>query len=167
MTLIGSSTATRAGATLDPAMPVDGTNGWAPVLASEEVGTARYLRVLDWMGGTGTKPPSGLYIGPTGYVATRAEATNFNAIKRVLAFSAVTNASGIATISFGGIFAAAPQLLVLPAQPAVVVGGSKSELVTGSLTKDGCQIKVTGAALLSSAVVALVGATANVIAIEV
>lgn len=169
MRLLGGSVATREGRVLTPVSPLDGTNGlggWSPVLAAEEVGVARYLRVADWMGGTGAKPVAGMYIGTTGYVVDRAAATDFNARKRTMHFSGVTAATGIAAISFGGAFASPPTVIILPAQPALVVGGSRSELVAGSLTADGCQVKVTGAALLSSLVVALTGATANVLAIE-
>lgn len=145
----------------------EGPAGWTPALAGEQDGTRTLLKVADWTGGRGTKPPIG-YIGPVGTVAAKAAAFNFNAVKRVHAFSAVSNAAGIATIPFNLSpgFASPPALVVLPAQPNLVVGGTKSELVANSLTKDGCQVKVTGAALLSSLVVALAGATANVLAIE-
>ncbi len=145
----------------------EGPAGWTPTLAGEQDGTRTLLKVSDWTGGRGTKPGTG-YIGPVGTVAAKADAFNFNAAKRIRAFSAVTNAAGIANIPFTLTpgFVTPPTLVVLSAQPALVVGGSKSELVANSLTKDGCQVKVTGAALLSSVVVALAGATANVLAIE-
>ncbi|GEM_PF-5489949 len=59
----------------------------------------------------------------------------------------------------------APQIVVMPASPAVVVGGHKSEK-QGTQTATSVQVEVTGSNLLSSVVTPLTGATANVIAIE-
>tara|TARA_B100000953_G_scaffold243541_1_gene205327 strand:- start:1670 stop:1834 length:165 start_codon:yes stop_codon:yes gene_type:complete len=53
----------------------------------------------------------------------------------------------------------------MPASPAVVVGGHKSEK-QGTQTATSVQVEVTGSNLLSSVVTPLTGATANVIAIE-
>lgn len=49
---------------------VDGANGWSPVLAIETDLEARYLKVVDWVGGTGTKPTAGLYVASTGLSAS-------------------------------------------------------------------------------------------------
>lgn len=145
----------------------EGPNGWTPVLAGEQDGTRTLLKVVNWTGGKGEKPALG-YIGTAGMVTDKATAFNFNAMKRVRAFSGVTNAQGIASISFAvtPAFTSTPTIIVLPAQPSIVVGGSKSELVANSASATGCQVKVTGSALLSSLVVALTGATANVLTIE-
>ncbi|WP_225784262.1 hypothetical protein [Xenophilus sp. Marseille-Q4582] len=54
----------------------DGADGWAPILATVADG-ARYVhQVADWTGGTGTKPATGDYIGPTGLVSDIASAVN-------------------------------------------------------------------------------------------
>lgn len=53
-----------------------GTNGWSPILAVESDGERRVLRLVDWTGGTGTKPATGSYLGPSGFVATAAQATD-------------------------------------------------------------------------------------------
>lgn len=45
-----------------------GSNGWSPILAVITDGDRRVLQVIDWTGGTGTKPTSGLYVGSTGLV---------------------------------------------------------------------------------------------------
>jgi hypothetical protein len=47
----------------------NGTNGWSPVLANQTDGERRVLRLIDWTGGTGTKPvvPTDNYIGATGF----------------------------------------------------------------------------------------------------
>ncbi|MYL97077.1 hypothetical protein GR702_04725 [Novosphingobium sp. FGD1] len=72
-----------------------GNNGWTPVLAGEADGTRTLIKVADWTGGQGTKPATGMYIGTAGYVATKAQAFNFNASKRVVPFSSgPTNAQG-------------------------------------------------------------------------
>lgn len=54
-----------------------GDNAWSPVLAAEIVSTTiTVFKVVDWVGGAGTKPASGVYVGPLGFVATAAEAVN-------------------------------------------------------------------------------------------
>jgi|GEM_PF-2104460 len=152
---------------LDPTLRgPDGSNGWTPVLVAEGDGTRTLMRVADWQRLPG-EPPSG-YLSETGLTDSKASAFNFNAVKRVRAFSAVTNSSGIATISFGLTppFAVPPQIIVLPASPNVVLGGHRSTEVAGSRSATGVQVKVDGSALLSSVVTPITGATANVIAIE-
>lgn len=65
------------GATGDTgATGAQGQKGWSPILAVENDGERRVLRVTDWTGGEGTKPASGQYIGPTGFVSTPAQATD-------------------------------------------------------------------------------------------
>ncbi|MGC3945351.1 MAG: hypothetical protein QM762_12695 [Chryseolinea sp.] len=51
-----------------------GPQGWAPVILPEDDGPQRVvLRLTDWIGGGGTKPPvpdaNNSYLGPNGYVA--------------------------------------------------------------------------------------------------
>ncbi|QCB42988.1 hypothetical protein E5673_12805 [Sphingomonas sp. PAMC26645] len=132
------------------------------MLAIEADGTARYLEVVDWSGGTGTKPDVG-YVGTTG-ITTKAKAPNLNAAKRVAFFSGISIANGITNIAFTG-FTSPPTVAVVSATPAVLLGAVKSELVAGSVTKDGCQVKVTTASL-AGIVSALVGATVTVLTIE-
>ncbi len=152
----------------DPALTgPSGPNGWTPVLAGEADGTRTLLRVTDWIGGRGDKPALG-YVGgsgSTGLVA-KADAFNFNAVKRVAIFSGTTGSDGIATIAFSPAFSTVPATALPSAVPNVLTGPVKAELVAGSLTKDGCNVKVTAAALLTGVVAALAGATASVIVIE-
>lgn len=54
-----------------------GEAAWSPVLAAVPDGERRVLRIADWIGGEGDKPATGAYLGPAGFVATAAEATNF------------------------------------------------------------------------------------------
>ena len=47
----------------------DGDDGWAPILAIVTDGARRVQQVVDWAGGTGTKPATGDFVGPTGLVS--------------------------------------------------------------------------------------------------
>lgn len=51
-------------------------DGWTPLLAAVEDGERRVFQITDWIGGTGDKPPVGLYLGEHGLVLTPAEATD-------------------------------------------------------------------------------------------
>lgn len=54
---------------------VAGSNGWGPVLAiANNSSSQQVIRIIDWVGGTGTKPATG-YIGNSGLVATADAAT--------------------------------------------------------------------------------------------
>lgn len=53
-----------------------GTNGWTPTLAIVSDGARRVQQVVDWTGGTGTKPTTGQYVGATGLVANIAQAVD-------------------------------------------------------------------------------------------
>lgn len=55
---------------------LDGEDGWSPVMALESDSEGRYLKVVDWVGGGGEKPPVGLYVGPEGLVEEIDEAVN-------------------------------------------------------------------------------------------
>lgn len=67
--------------TLDLTLPQatdgsDGDDGWSPVFAAVADGERRVLQLVDWTGGAGTKPATGLYVGATGMVALVADATD-------------------------------------------------------------------------------------------
>lgn len=54
-----------------------GDSGWSPVFSAEADGATRtVLRLLDWIGGSGTKPATLGFIGSTGIVATAAQAVS-------------------------------------------------------------------------------------------
>lgn len=145
-----------------------GPNGWTPLLAGEADGTRTLLKVIDWTGGKGTKPGTG-YVGGTGATAlvAKANAFNFNALKRVDIFTAQTAVTtGIASVVFDPPFATVPAKALPTAIPNVLAGPIRAELVAGSLTKTGCQVKVTQQALVTGLITNLAGATVNVIAIE-
>lgn len=53
-----------------------GGNGWYPIPARVSDGARRVDQIIDWVGGTGDKPPINLYIGATGLVALIADAVD-------------------------------------------------------------------------------------------
>jgi hypothetical protein len=143
-----------------------GNTGWSPVFAIEEDGAARYIKVTDWWGGEGTKPSTG-YLGTTGVVA-KAQASNLNVAKKFGIFQGISNAQGIATVSFGTTFTAssAPPNIGFWALPATAIGAVKPSQVTNSLTKASVQIKVEGFGLVGGVLTLLAGATVFVFAAE-
>lgn len=58
----------------------DGVDGWSPQLALVSDGARRVLQVIDWTGGEGEKPATGLYVGPAGLIADVATATDIRGI---------------------------------------------------------------------------------------
>jgi hypothetical protein len=54
----------------------NGVNGWTPVLATVTDSARRVQQVIDWTGGTGSKPATGLYVGATGLTATIGDAVD-------------------------------------------------------------------------------------------
>jgi hypothetical protein len=53
-----------------------GDDGWAPILAAVADGARIVHQVVDWTGGDGTKPTTGLYVGAAGLVAAVGDAVN-------------------------------------------------------------------------------------------
>ena len=60
---------------LDAVIAAGGYDGYSPILAVAVDGARRVLQITGWTGGSGTVPGLG-YIGPSGIVATAAEATD-------------------------------------------------------------------------------------------
>lgn len=54
----------------------DGKNGWSPVIGLVDNGPATVMRLVNWLGGSGTKPAVGAYIGATGLVTDINDAVN-------------------------------------------------------------------------------------------
>ncbi len=75
--ITGTSPAQQLNLTLPRGLPgLDGYHGWTPVLAVVADG-ARYVQeVVGWTGGAGASPPSGLYVGPDGFVSAIGDAVN-------------------------------------------------------------------------------------------
>lgn len=53
-----------------------GLNAWTAVEAIVEDGERRVRQIVDWIGGTGNKPDTGMYIGSEGYVSLASQATD-------------------------------------------------------------------------------------------
>lgn len=53
-----------------------GNTGWSPVLSLVSDGNRRVLRLISWVGGSGTPPVSGNYIGLSGLVSSITEAVD-------------------------------------------------------------------------------------------
>ena len=54
-----------------------GSNGWSPIEASAIDGERRLRKVVDWVGGQGSKPPVDVYLSQGGYTSYIEEATDF------------------------------------------------------------------------------------------
>jgi hypothetical protein len=59
----------------------NGDDGWSPLLAVTADGDRRVLRVVDWAGGSGSKPPTGKYVGTSGLVDMVAQAVDIRGIQ--------------------------------------------------------------------------------------
>ena len=83
----GAAGATGAQGTAGPASTVPGpagSTGWSPSfeLVQNTAGTHNYLRLADWIGGTGTKPGNvGEYVGASGFVSDVANAINIRGLQ--------------------------------------------------------------------------------------
>lgn len=53
-----------------------GSAGWTPVFAVVADGARYVQQVVDWAGGTGAKPTTGQYVGPSGFVSSIGDAVN-------------------------------------------------------------------------------------------
>lgn len=83
-TVVGGDTAdatitgTAPSQTLNLTLPKGDTGGagWTPVFAVVADGARYVQQVVDWVGGTGTKPATGEYVGPSGFVTAIGDAVN-------------------------------------------------------------------------------------------
>lgn len=73
----------------------DGTDGWSPVFALDTDGERRVQKITNWVGGEGTKPATGKYIGLGGLVDTKAEAVDIRG---------PIGATGPASLTWAGAF---------------------------------------------------------------
>jgi hypothetical protein len=53
-----------------------GNAGWSPVLSLVADGNRRVFQVVNWVGGSGTPPATGGYIGPSGLVSSISSAVD-------------------------------------------------------------------------------------------
>jgi len=56
--------------------PIPGDSGWSPVPALVVDGERCVIQVVNWVGGEGDKPESGMYVGADGFVNTPQEAVD-------------------------------------------------------------------------------------------
>lgn len=56
-------------------MSCNSYNGWTPHFAVVPRDDGSVLQVIDWVGGTGTKPQIGVYVGPDGFTTDINEAS--------------------------------------------------------------------------------------------
>lgn len=59
----------------------NGGDGWSPVFETESFQGGSYLRVVDWVGGTGDKPTTLGYVGDSGIATTISTANNLRGEK--------------------------------------------------------------------------------------
>ena len=75
--ITGASPHQELNLTLPRGLPgADGVDGWTPVFAVVADGARYVQQVVEWAGGTGTKPPTGQYVGPAGFVSSIGDAVN-------------------------------------------------------------------------------------------
>ena len=80
-----------------------GANGWSPVLSVITDGARRVLQVYDWVGGTGSKPAAGSYIGASGLTAVLASAVDVRgSVGATGAAGADATASLLVEVDVGG-----------------------------------------------------------------
>ncbi|MCX7061336.1 MAG: hypothetical protein NTZ11_10645 [Gammaproteobacteria bacterium] len=125
-----------------------GASAWTPILAVVTDGARRVLQVADWSGGSGTKPTTGAYVGPTGLTTTLANAVDLRALANTdgLPEGATnqyfTNARALAAIEASnaalGIFTMAERPAAAPANRGRVI------LVTGIGNVEFVQMISTG-----------------------
>lgn len=99
----------------DSAPGTQGFNGWTPELANVVDGLRVVEQVVDWFGGTGTKPAFGVYVGPIGFVDDISLAVNIRGAQGL-----VGPAGPVGPV--GGIGTGTPGL-------GVPTGGLKSEVL--------------------------------------
>lgn len=95
-------------AALEAALVANSARGWQPEIGLESDGDTREVqKLIGWVGGTGSTPIDyiGKYIGSTGFVNTKAEATNVKGIQGnaadVTRTSTTSNSIAIGSKTFG------------------------------------------------------------------
>ena len=72
-----------------------GGNGWSPVFKIETSAGGSHLKIVDWVGGTGTKPTTLGYISESGVVQNTLTATNLKGDKGDRGLQGDTGAQGV------------------------------------------------------------------------
>ncbi len=143
--------------------PTNGASGWTPSLRAATDGVRSLLEIYDWTGGAGTKPATGYLTEAGALSATKAGGYNFNRPKRLEIYQGISNASGIATLTFDPAFPAAPR--VIPFVTGVYLGlPPQAEVVTSAAAT--ATVRVKQGNILNSVLALLAGATVTAIVIE-
>lgn len=96
VTVVRQGPAGPAGINGTGADGTDGTNGWSPVFSAIVYGLKVVWQLSDWVGGTGTKPATGYYLGSTGFVASIVDAVD---MRGATGLDGVTPTFSISTVS--------------------------------------------------------------------
>lgn len=70
-------------------------SGWTPLLSIVNDGLRQVLMVVDWFGGSTSKPATGVYVGVSGYVSAIADAVNIKGTDG----SAIGGVAGMVAVS--------------------------------------------------------------------
>lgn len=74
----------------------NGFNGWSPIIKTVARDSDIVLQLVDWTGGTGTKPNAIGYLSTTGIVTNIANATNVRGLQGIQGVKGDTGATGVA-----------------------------------------------------------------------
>jgi hypothetical protein len=74
--------------------PSGGNDGWSPQFAVVSDGARRVLQVTGWVGGTGSPPASGQYVGATGLVSSLVSAIDVRGVPGATGPAGTNGASG-------------------------------------------------------------------------
>lgn len=87
-----------------------GADAWSPQLAVVADDERRVVQIVDWVGGEGIKPGTGLYIGGSGLVSDISAATNIRGIPGMGDVSSTREVSGVGNLKGGGDLSADREL---------------------------------------------------------
>lgn len=89
-----------------------GSNGWVPTLAVVADGARSVQQVVDWTGGTGTKPTTGLYVGASGFVTPIANAVDIRGATGATGANGTNGTNGANGVS--AVYSSIPPVALAP-----------------------------------------------------
>lgn len=100
---------------------LDGFSGWTPVPAVvDRADGARIIRIVDYTGGSGVKPPVGQFVGSTGLVINEANAVNIRGAQGIQGEQGIKGNDGVFRSS--DFWATPPHYLNVNSRGGVYVG---------------------------------------------